>query len=103
MSRVVYLRMIMAMMSVPPLEAPTWKRMAEPMAGRATAKMSSRNGWFVMGPLMGRTRSSTQMRPDWRRVTYVVYTPKLFPRTMYPNKRRTMLMIRPKVPGVEGK
>ena len=49
---------IMAMMSVPPLEAPMLNRIADPIAGRKIAKISSSIGWSVMVPVIGIKRSS---------------------------------------------
>ena len=53
MSMLVYFFMIMAIISVPPLEAPMLKRIAEPTAGRAMAKISSRKGWSCQRLLHG--------------------------------------------------
>ena len=47
----------MAMMSVPPEDAFTWNRIAEPNAGRPTANINSSTGWLVMGAFMGMKRS----------------------------------------------
>ena len=49
MFMLVYLRTIIAMMSVPPLEAFRLNRIAEPNAGSRTAKHSSSSGWLVSG------------------------------------------------------
>ena len=52
-SMLAYLRSSMAIMSVPPVDAPMLKRMAEPRAGSPTEKMSSRKGSSVKGASMG--------------------------------------------------
>ena len=49
MSTLVYFFNIMAITSVPPLDAPILNRMAEPMAGSTIAKISSSNGSLVSG------------------------------------------------------
>ena len=49
MLKLVYFFRIMARMSVPPLEAPIWNRIALPKAGRKMAKRSSRTGSVVRG------------------------------------------------------
>ena len=45
--------MIMATMSVPPLDALWLKKMADAMEGTTTAKISSKSGWVVSGLSMG--------------------------------------------------
>lgn len=48
---------IMAMISVPPLDAPMLNKTADPTAGRKIAKISSSIGWSVMVPANGTKRS----------------------------------------------
>ena len=55
---------IMAMMSVPPLEAPMLNRMALLMAGRKMANINSKSGSVVSGRSRGHTRSSTERPRD---------------------------------------
>ena len=64
MLRLVYFLSIMAMISVPPLEAPRLKRMAVPTAGRKMANSSSSRGSVVSGLLKGQTRSSRDRLMD---------------------------------------
>ena len=64
MLRLVYFLSIMAMISVPPLEAPRLKRMAVPTAGRKMANSSSSKGSVVRGLLKGQTRSSRDRLMD---------------------------------------
>ena len=54
----------MAAISVPPEEAPMLNRIAEPMAGRMTAKSSSSISWSVRGPERGQMTSNSCTRPD---------------------------------------
>ena len=49
----VYFRRIMAMISVPPLDASILKKIAELTAGNATAKINSNNGSSVSGAAIG--------------------------------------------------
>ena len=48
-----------AMMSVPPVEEPMLKSIAEPHAGRKTPNNSSMNGWSVSGWVSGVTVSNS--------------------------------------------
>ena len=57
MFRLVCFFKIMAMISVPPLDAPRLKRMAVPTAGRKIANISSSRGSSVRGRASGQTRS----------------------------------------------
>ena len=66
MSKLEYFFRIMAMMSVPPLEAPILNRMADPSAGSATAKQSSSMGWSVSGLSMGQMRSMAERATESR-------------------------------------
>ena len=66
MSALVYFFMIMAMISVPPLEAPMLNRIADPTAGRAMANASSRRGWSVSGCYIGQIRSRRDNVTDKR-------------------------------------
>ena len=72
----------MATMSVPPEDASRLKRIAEPTAGKLTAKISSMRGWEVIGAFIGMMRSSPHVSPDISRLTYVVRPPKPFPSTI---------------------
>ena len=63
-SILLYFLTIMAMISVPPVDALILKRMADPTAGSPTAKKSSSSGSSVNGAFIGCTRSSTQTMPD---------------------------------------
>ena len=58
-SRPVYFLRIMAAISVRPEEASMLKRMAEPRAGRITAKNSSSMSWSVRGRSMGNAHSKS--------------------------------------------
>ncbi len=60
MSTLLYFFTIIAMMSVPPVDAPILKRIAEPTAGRPTAKKSSSSGSSVKGASIGCMRSNPQ-------------------------------------------
>lgn len=55
---------IIAMISVPPLDAPILKRRAEPIPGSNTAKISSKKGSFVSGSLIGHRCSSKLIPTD---------------------------------------
>ena len=98
MSKLEYFFRIMATISVPPLEAPMLKRIAEPSAGRAMAKQSSSMGWSVSGPLIGQIRSITERATDSRILQYAVLAANFFPSMTSPITRRIMLMIRLKSP-----
>lgn len=63
-SRDVYFFNIMAIISVPPLEAPTLNKMADPRAGSIIAKQSSKNGSLVKGKDKGESHSSTEIEVD---------------------------------------
>jgi hypothetical protein len=54
----VYFFRIIAIMSVPPVEAPMLKRMAAPRAGRRTAKKSS----SIFSPVKGRERGKNRSK-----------------------------------------
>ena len=88
----------MATMSVPPEDASRLNRIAEPSAGRDTAKISSISGWEVIGAVSGRTRSSTEVRPDISRLTYTVLPPKPLPNTAKPSTSSATLMNMTKSP-----
>ena len=106
MFRLVYLRTIMATMSVPPLEASRWNKIAEPMAGSSTAKHNSSSGWFVSGWSSGQKRSMTLTARDSTTEQYTVLNAKLRPRKMNPTTSSAMLMMNTKALGVstgEGK
>ncbi len=64
-----YFFRIMAIMSVPPPEAPTLKRMALLTAGSTTAKISSSTGCVVSGPSMGAAHSRKLSPTEVRRET----------------------------------
>ena len=64
MFRDVYLRRIIATISVPPEDAPTLNRIADPTAGSPTANISSTRGWDVIGASIGQTISSSRSMPD---------------------------------------
>ena len=63
-SMLVYLFRIIATMSVPPVEAPMLKTIALPMAGRITAKQSSRKVSEVIGPDRGKAISHRLTKKD---------------------------------------
>ena len=71
-------------MSVPPLEAPILKRMAEPRAGSTMAKHSSSIGWSVKGWSMGKKRSIAERATERRILQYAVLAAKPFPRMIRP-------------------
>ena len=79
---------IMAMISVPPLDAPMLNRIAEPMAGRKIAKISSSIGWSVMVPAIGIKRSSALKLKDISILEYTVLMPTSVPRNKNPSTRR---------------
>ena len=54
----------MAMISVPPLEAPILNRIADPIAGRKIAKTSSSIGSVVSGTGIGQIRSNADSPKD---------------------------------------
>ena len=54
---------IMAIMSVPPLDAPMWNRMAVLMAGRKMANISSKSGSVVSGRDSGQRLSLIHISP----------------------------------------
>jgi len=56
--------MIMAMISVPPLDAPILNKIAVPMAGRKIANISSRSGSEVRGFVNGQIRSRRERLTD---------------------------------------
>ena len=87
-----YFFKIMAMMSVPPLDAPILKRIAVPTAGRKMANISSRSGWLVSGALNGQKRSRSDKLTDMTMVAYTVFNPKPLPRNKNPNSRRAVLV-----------
>ena len=97
-SKLEYFLRIMATMSVPPLEAPILKRMAEPRAGSTIAKHSSSIGWSVKGWSMGKKRSIAERATERRILQYAVLAAKPFPRMIRPINRRIMLIIRLKSP-----
>ena len=66
MSKLEYFFRIMAMISVPPLDAPILKRIAEPSAGSAMAKHSSSIGCPVSGWSMGQMRSMADSATERR-------------------------------------
>ena len=88
----VYFFRIMAAMSVPPEEASMLKRMAEPRAGRITAKKSSSTSWSVRGALMGNTQENTWIMPADSREQYTVRKPKPLSSTRNPTTRKSTLM-----------
>ncbi len=55
---------IIAMMSVPPEEAPILNRMAEPNEGRTTAKIKSSIGSSVTGWLIGKNFSRAETKTE---------------------------------------
>lgn len=65
-SKLLYFLIIIAMISVPPLDEPILKRMAEPSAGSAIAKQSSNIVWSVRGWVIGQTRSKTESATESR-------------------------------------
>ena len=87
-----YFFKIMAMMSVPPLDAPILKRIAVPTAGRKMANISSKSGWLVSGALNGQKRSRSDKLTDMTMVAYTVFNPKPLPRNKNPNSRRAVLV-----------
>ena len=66
MSMLVYFRSSIAMISVPPVEAPMLKSRAEPRAGIPTAKISSRIGSSVRGVSTGQIHSIAQITTERR-------------------------------------
>ena len=67
MSKLEYFFRIIAMISVPPLEEPMLKRIADPSAGRAMAKHNSSIGSSVKGECIGKSRSSTESETELSR------------------------------------
>ena len=65
-SKLLYFLIIIAIISVPPLDEPILKRMAEPSAGSAIAKQSSNIVWSVRGWVIGQTRSKTESATESR-------------------------------------
>ena len=85
--------MIMAIISVPPLEAPILNRIAVPIAGRKIANISSRSGSVVRGCVMGYILSSTERLTDMTTVAYTVFKPKLLPRKIKPRTRSAIFIM----------
>lgn len=102
MSNEVYFRRIIAIISVPPLEAPILKRIAEPMAGRMIAKHNSNTGWSVNGASSGCTHSKIEIVTDSRMLQYAVLAIKDFPKKKVPITSKVRLTIKLNVLGVMG-
>ena len=97
-----YFFIIMATISVPPLDAPILNRIAELNAGRAIAKISSSIGSLVNGSLKGKT-CSRKLRPtDINTLTYVVIMPNPLPRKTNPSTSNNILITRLMVPALNG-
>ena len=94
MSKLEYFFSIMAMISVPPLEAPILNRMADPRAGSAMAKQSSSMGCSVRGPLIGQILSIAESANERRILQYAVLAANFLPKTISPTTRRIILMTR---------
>ena len=88
----------MARMSVPPLEAPIWNRIALPKAGRKMAKRSSRTGSVVRGAAKGYIRSSRDRLTEVTMLAYTVFSPNPFPRNKKPSTSKRVLAINVKSP-----
>ncbi len=99
---VVYFFRIIAIISVPPLDAPTLNRIAEPNAGSTTAYTSSSTGWFVIGPSIGNSTSATLRPTEVSRLTYTVFTPNPLPRKINPTTSSAIFRINVIVPGDTG-
>lgn len=87
-----YFFKIMAMMSVPPLDAPILKRIAVPTAeGKWQTSALRAAGWWS-GALNGQKRSRSDKLTDMTMVAYTVFNPKPLPRNKNPNSRRAVLV-----------
>ena len=89
---------LIATRSVPPVDAPMLKRIAEPKAGNITAKASSNKGSSVIGPLMGTSISKRFNDKEKRRLPYKVLFPNFRPRTRYPMISNNIFTTRTIVP-----
>lgn len=98
MSKLEYFFRIIAMISVPPLDAPILKRIAEPRAGRTIAKQSSSIGWSVKGSDIGYSLSMTDNAIERRMLQYAVFAANFLPKMIIPIKSRIILVIRLKSP-----
>ena len=78
---------IMAMLSVPPLDAPMLNKTADPTAGRKIAKISSSIGWSVMVPANGTKRSRALKLKDISMLAYTVLMPTSVPKNKKPMTR----------------
>ena len=94
MSKLEYFFRIMAMISVPPLEAPILNRIAEPRAGSAMAKHNSSMGCSVRGPFIGQILSIAESATERRILQYAVLAANFLPRTIRPIRSRIILMTR---------
>ena len=74
--------------------------MAEPRAGRITAKKSSSMSWSVRGPVMGHSHSKTCTSPAYSTEQYTVLKPKPLSSSRNPRIRNSVLMMELKVEGV---
>ena len=92
--KLVYFFSTIAIISVPPLEAPILNKMADPTAGRNTANTSSSKGSVVRGPVKGTSFSKMDRAADIKILAYTVLIPKLLPKKTNPITRRAMLAIR---------
>ena len=63
-SKLVRLAKMSAMISVPPEDAPILNKMAEPAAGRMTAKQNSKNKSLVKGSVSGQIHSKAVINTD---------------------------------------
>ena len=98
----VYFFKIMAIISVPPPEAPTLNKMAELAAGSTIAQISSSTGCEVSGADIGNHFSAALNPTDISTLTQTVLIPKLFPRKINPSTSSAILIINVIFPGVVG-
>ena len=94
MLKELYFLIIMAIMSVPPLEDPRLNRIEDPKDGRDTAKMNSSIGWSVNGCAIGKRYSKIEIPNESTMLQYAVFAITDLPRTKTPRRRRAMLAIR---------
>ena len=98
----VYFLRIMAIISVPPPDAPILNMIAALNAGSTIAYISSSTGCVVSGCSIGNHTSARLSPTDISTLTYTVRMPKLFPRKINPTTSSAILMINVIFPGVAG-
>ena len=89
-----YFFKIIAIISVPPLELPMLNKIADPKAGSAIAKHSSRIGWSVNGSFIGQMRSRKESVNESKILQYAVFAANFLPRTIIPMIRSVILTIK---------